>query len=63
MAAPSINYALTHYVWCDVCGSRWYAHRGLHQSRLHATGKALPRAGSVAQGRMDSAALDGCAPT
>ena len=27
---PSRQYALTSYLWCDVCGCRWYAKKGLY---------------------------------
>jgi DNA invertase Pin-like site-specific DNA recombinase len=57
---PSTEYALTHCLWCDVCGCRWYAKRGLYYCGCTQLGRPRCRAlGSVAQGRMESAVLNG----
>jgi len=57
---PSREYALTSYLWCDVCGCRWYAKKGLYYCGCTQLGKPRCRAiGSVAQHRMESAVLDG----
>lgn len=57
---PTIQYVLSHYLWCDACGERWYARRGLYYCGCKQLGKPRCRAvGSVAQGRMESAVIDG----
>lgn len=57
---PSSQYVLTHYLFCEVCGCRWYARMGLYYCGCTQLGKPRCRArGSVAQGRMESAVLGG----
>jgi DNA invertase Pin-like site-specific DNA recombinase len=57
---PTAEFVLAGKLWCDVCGCRWYAHRGLYYCGCMQLGKPRCRAlGSVAQGRMEDAVLDG----
>ena len=57
---PTCQFALTGKLWCDVCGCRWYAHRGLYYCGCTQLGKPRCRArASVAQGRMEDAVLGG----
>ena len=57
---PTRQYALSHYLWCDVCGERWYARQGRYYCGCTQLGKPRCRAiSSVAQGRMESAVIDG----
>jgi hypothetical protein len=57
---PPKEYLLSTFLWCDVCGSRWCARRGLYYCRCVEAGR--PRCGaigSVAQHRIEPAVLDG----
>jgi DNA invertase Pin-like site-specific DNA recombinase len=57
---PSREYALTSYLWCDVCGCRWYAKKGLYYCGCTQLGKPRCRAiGSVAQHRIESGVFEG----
>lgn len=57
---PTRHYALSHYLWCDVCGERWYARAGRYYCGCVQLGKPRCRArANVPQDRMESAVLDG----
>lgn len=57
---PTRQYVLSHYLWCAVCGERWYCRAGLYYCGCTQLGKPRCRArASVAQDRMDSAVLNG----
>lgn len=57
---PTKQYALAGYLFCEACGTRWYAHRGLYYCGCTQLGKPRCHAlGSVAQDRMEGAVLDG----
>ena len=57
---PPKEYVLSRYLWCDVCGCRWYAKRGLYYCGCVQLGKPRCRVvGSVAQWRMENGVIDG----
>lgn len=57
---PSTQYVLSHYLFCDVCGERWYARHGRYYCGCLQLGKPRCRArATVKQDCMESAVLDG----
>jgi DNA invertase Pin-like site-specific DNA recombinase len=57
---PSRHYVLVSYIWCEVCGCRWYAKRGFYCCGCVQLGKPRCKArGYVAQERLEHAVLDG----
>jgi site-specific DNA recombinase len=57
---PTLQYALSHYLFCDACGCRWYSKKGFYYCGCVQLGRQRCRARSaVAQGRLEAAVIDG----
>ncbi len=56
---PTKQYVLSHYLYCDVCGERWYARAKRYRCGCVDLGKPRCRARSVGRDRMESAVIDG----
>lgn len=56
---PTKQYPLSGKLYCEVCNSRWYCHRGLYYCSCQQLNRPRCSTRSVAQDRMDRAVLDG----